>query len=308
MIYGGRKLKKIIKIFVVGSGFMGSGIAQNAVMTGFDVTLHDISMDVLNRAKTQIVSMLGKSVSKGKITQEQKNRAIDALHITENLKDAIDADLVIEAIVEQIDAKKDLFLRLSNICNEDTIFASNTSSMSIAELSSVCKNPSRFIGMHFFSPVPLMKLLEIVKGIATDDETVEVARYVGERLGKYCIISKDHPAFIVNRMLNPMLNEAIQILESGTGSIVDIDNGMKYGLNHPMGPFEIVDMGGIETLLAIMETIYKETGDPKYRPARLLRDMVRMGWYGRKTGIGFYIYNEDGTKIPNPKVNSIIKL
>lgn len=290
----------IQNIFVVGGGFMGSGIAQTAITAGFQVTINDLSQELLDKSVAGIDKMLSKNVSKGKMTQEDKDAAMARLSTADSLEAAANADLVIEAVAERVDVKKSVFTKLSEICRPDAILASNTSSISIADLSSVVKNPERFVGMHFFSPVPLMKLLEIVRGIATGSETVETARAVGERLGKVCIVAKDRPAFIVNRMLDPMINEAIGLLEAGIGSVQDIDTGMKYGLNHPMGPLELIDMAGIDIELAVMEVLYNETGDPKYRPAPLLRDMVRMGWLGRKTGIGFYIYHADGTRTPNP--------
>lgn len=279
---------------------MGSGIAQTAITAGYDVTINDLSDDLVARATAGIDKMLNKNVTKGRMTQEDKEAAMARLSSSVSLDAAADADLVIEAVAENVDIKKGVFSKLSDICRPDAILASNTSSISIAELSSVVDNPERFLGMHFFSPVPLMKLLEIVRGIATADETVETARQVGEKLGKICIVAKDRPAFIVNRMLDPMINEAIGLLEAGIGSVEDIDAGMKYGLNHPMGPLELIDMAGIDIELAVMEVLYNETGDPKYRPATLLRDMVRMGWLGRKTGKGFYIYHADGTRTPNP--------
>lgn len=288
------------RIFVVGGGFMGSGIAQTAITSGYSVTLWDLSQELVDKAAAGIERMLNKSVTKGKLSQDAKNAAMARLTGTVDLNDAAEAGLVIEAVAECVSIKKDLFSQLSEICEEKTVLASNTSSISIAELSSAVQRPERFIGMHFFSPVPLMKLLEIVRGVATAPETVEIARRVGERLGKVCIVAKDRPAFIVNRMLDPMINEAIGLLEAGIGSVEDIDTGMRYGLNHPMGPLELIDMAGIDIELAVMEVLYQETGDPKYRPATLLRDMVRMGWLGRKTGKGFYVYGADGMRTPNP--------
>lgn len=290
----------IQKIFVVGGGFMGSGIAQTAITAGYDVMINDISAEAIEHAKAGIDKMLTKNVTKGRMTQETKSTAMARLTGAISLDAAADADLVIEAVAEREDIKKGVFAELSKICRSNTILASNTSSISIAELSSVVNRPERFLGMHFFSPVPLMKLLEIVRGVATAPETVEIAREVGVKLGKTCIVAKDRPAFIVNRMLDPMINEAIGLLEAGIGSVEDIDVGMKCGLNHPMGPLELIDMAGIDIELAVMEVLYNETGDPKYRPATLLRDMVRMGWLGRKAGKGFYIYNADGSRTVNP--------
>lgn len=288
------------KIFVVGSGFMGSGIAQTALQCGFDVTLYDISMELVEKAKTGIEKMLKKNVAKGKMTDGEMQNALQRLTLCSRLDKAAEADIVIEAVVENVNIKKKLFSELSQLCREEAIFATNTSSISITEIASAVKRPERFVGMHFFSPVPLMKLLEIVKGLATSKETVDSAMALGKRLGKVCILSKDSPAFIVNRMLDPMINEAIGLLEAGIGSVEDIDNGMKYGCNHPMGPLELIDMAGIDIELAVMEVLYSETGDSKYRPQTLLRNMVRAGYLGRKTGKGFYVYPENGEKYPNP--------
>lgn len=290
----------IEQIFVVGSGLMGAGIAQVAMKSGFQVTMNDVSMEILEKSRAGINKMLSKSVEKGKMTEEEKNAALSRLTLSDQLSSAADADLVIEAAPEKVELKRSIFSQLSQICREDAILASNTSSISITLISSVVKNPERFIGMHFFSPVPLMELMEIVKGIGTAEKTVLAAQEVGVKLGKKCIVVNDNPGFVVNRLLVPMVNEAVMLLEHGVSSVEDIDTGMTKGLNHPMGPFTLADMTGTDIVLSAMEVIYNETNDPKYRPSQLLRNMVRMGWLGRKTGKGFYVYNADGTKIPNP--------
>lgn len=290
---------KIEKIYIVGGGLMGAGIAQVAITEGYSVTLNDLSADILEKSRIGIDKMLSKSVQKERMKQEEKDAAMARLTLSDKLDSAASADLVIEAIVEKAELKKTVFTTLSDICREDAILASNTSSISISELSSVVKNPARFVGMHFFSPVPFMKLLEIVGGVSTSEETIAAAKEIGARLGKTCIVSKDSPAFIVNRLLVPMINEAVWLLESGIGSTTDIDAGATCGLNHPMGPLELADMTGIDIAYAALEVIHTETGDPKYRPALLFRKMVNMGWLGRKTGKGFYIYHEDGTKTVN---------
>ena len=259
-------MSEIKKFFVVGSGFMGTGISQVALTAGYEVTQYDISMDIVNRSHSNLDKNLTKLVSKG----------------------------------QNMDLKKDIFRQLSEFCRNDTIFASNTSSISITELSSVVKNPKRFVGMHFFSPVPMMKLLEVVTGLCTSEDTVKTAKAVGQKLGKTPITVKDSPAFTVNRMLVPMMNDAASLLEAGISSIEDIDTGARLGLNHPMGPLELMDFTGIDVAMAAMETIFRETGEPRFKPCQLLLDMRRMGWLGRKTGIGFYIYHEDGTRTPNP--------
>ena len=287
------------KIFVAGSGLMGSGIAQTSAAAGYTVTLYDISDDALERARSGIDRSLSKRVEKGKMTDEEKEQLLGRLSFSDDTEEVAGAELVIEAVYENADTKKALLSQLSRYTSDNTIITSNTSSISITDLSLCCANPELFMGTHFFAPVPAMRLLELVKTPLTAPQTIEAVRAYGESIGKKCIVSKDRPAFIVNRMLDPMINEAISLLESGTGSIEDIDNGMKYGCNHPMGPLELIDMSGIDIELAVMEVLYTQTGDPKYRPSQLLRDMVRMNWLGKKTGKGFYIYNDDGSRVPN---------
>lgn len=286
-------------IFVAGSGLMGSGIAQTAAAAGYKVTLYDVSAEALRRAEDNMVRSLDKRIARGKTTQEEKDHLLSNLSFSGGLDRVSIADMIIEAVYENADVKKSVISQIAERAQEGAIITSNTSSISITELSRSCKDPGLFMGTHFFAPVPAMKLLELVKTPATSQETIDKVLAFGESISKRCIISKDRPAFIVNRMLDPMINEAISLVESGTGSIEDIDNGMKYGLNHPMGPLELIDMSGIDIELAVMEVLYSETGDPKYRPSQLLRDMVRLNWLGRKTGKGFYIYNDDGTRTPN---------
>lgn len=289
----------IKKVFVVGAGLMGGGIAQISAQAGYQVFLCDMSEEACQKGKKRIAESLDRSVRKGRITEEKKNEVLDLIRLTSSYEDCFDADLIIEAVYENETVKKDVLSKISAECSENAVIATNTSSISIAELSKSVKIPQNFMGMHFFSPVPAMKLLELVKYLRTSDETIEIAMEFGRTTGKECIVSKDSPAFIVNRLLDPMINEAIHLVELGIGSIEDIDRGAKFGLNHPMGPLELIDMAGIDIELAVMEVLYKETGDQKYRPCKLLKDMVRLGYLGRKTGRGFYIYHDDGTRIPN---------
>ena len=293
---------EIKSLFVIGAGAMGSGIAQSAIAAGYRTFLYDIDYGRVEKALESIQGRLARKVSKGKMTQEEMDTATALLSGCSELAPASEADMVIECIYEDFDAKEAIFHDVQRYAKEDVILASNTSSFSITSLAKAVKRPGRFIGMHFFNPVPVMKLLEITRGLATTDETLEAAREVGTRMGKVMIVSKDMPGFIVNRMLDPMGNEAVQLLDEGIGGVEDIDNGMKYGCNHPMGPLELMDMAGLDVLLAVMETLYKELGDSKYRPAPLLKKMVRAGWTGRKAGRGFYVYNEDGTRYPNPQL------
>lgn len=290
------------KMFVIGAGFMGTGIAQNAAMKGLDVTIYDVSEIQLEKSEKNLKKEISKLVSRGKMTEEEGTAALERVHYTAKMKACQDADVIIEAASENLDIKKSIIREVDKYAKADAVIASNTSSISITTLASCLDDPSRFIGMHFFSPVPKMPLMEIVKGLHTSDEVIKIATETGEFMGKSCILAKDEAGFIINRMLLPMLNEACFLVERKVGTIEEIDLGMKMGLHHPMGPLELVDMIGIDVELAVMEVIYAETGDSKYRPAVLLRRMVDAGFLGRKTGTGFYIYNEDGTRTPNERI------
>ena len=297
---------KIKKLFVIGSGLMGGGIAQVGICSGFEVTLVDISQDALERAKATIIKNFNKEISRSRMTEESAAAALKLLTLTTDITAAKDANLVIESVSEKMELKKNIFSQLSDICREDIVLATNTSAISVTALASMVKNPSRVVGMHFVSPVPKMPLMEIVRNIATSDETIAIAKEMGAALGKQHIVSKDSPMFLLNRMLDPMANEAINLVEKGIGSIKDVDAAMRVGLNHPMGPLEIMDAAGLDVLLDAMTALHQETNDPKYKPALLLRNMVRIGWLGKKTGKGFYIYHTDGPKTPNPDIDNII--
>ncbi|NLT94246.1 MAG: 3-hydroxybutyryl-CoA dehydrogenase [Clostridia bacterium] len=278
-------------IFIVGAGQMGSGIAQTAIQAGYQVILYDLEEGILEKARAGIAKRLNRLVEKGKLGGEEKEKSLARLAGSLDLNDARDADLVIEAVIEDEAIKGEIFKKLDGICKGEAVLASNTSSISITQLAANTKRPEQVIGMHFFNPVPVMKLLEITRGLNTSEETLKVAQEVGQSLGKVTIVSKDSPGFIVNRLLDPMLNEAIYLLDEGVASKEDIDSGMVYGCNHPMGPLALADLIGLDVLLAVMEVLYREYGDPKYRPCPLLRRMVRAGKLGKKTGEGFYKYD-----------------
>jgi 3-hydroxybutyryl-CoA dehydrogenase len=280
------------KVGVVGAGTMGNGIAHVFAASGFDVILIDMSDDQLKKAVGTIEKNLGRMVSKEKITEEDMRKALENIRTSTELESCADREIVIEAVFEDEKTKFDIFGKLDKIVKPEYILASNTSSISITSIGAATGRPEKVIGMHFMNPVPMMKLVEIVRGMATSDETYEHVKSLGEQVGKTPVEAKDYPGFISNRILMPMINEAVFALEQGVGTKEDIDTVMKLGMAHPMGPLTLADLIGLDICLDILEVLYEGFNDSKYRPCVLLRKMVEAGYLGRKTGRGFYDYSK----------------
>ncbi|WP_340084059.1 3-hydroxyacyl-CoA dehydrogenase NAD-binding domain-containing protein [Siminovitchia sp. FSL H7-0308] len=280
-------------IGVVGAGSMGSGIANLAALNGFHVILRDIEDRFVEGALSRMDKFMSKSVERGKMTEEQKQETFARIQITTNLEEMKDADIVIEAVLEDMALKKEVFFLLDEITRADVILATNTSSMSITEIASATKRPDRVAGMHFFNPAQLMKLVEVVRGFETSAETVEVLKALSTRLKKEVVeVKKDSPGFIVNRIMIPQFIEAIRLLQEGVATEEDIDKAVKFGLNYPMGPFELQDFAGVDIGYYVMEYFQKEFNDSRFAPPLLIKQMVRAGRHGKKTGAGFYDYNK----------------
>jgi 3-hydroxybutyryl-CoA dehydrogenase len=275
---------------VIGAGQMGGGIAQVAAMSGLRVIMNDISEAFAQKGLSTITHILTRNVDKGKMTADEKEAVLMRIHLSTDLQDMADADFIVEAATENEPLKFQLFKKLDDICPDAVILASNTSSIPIGRIASQTQRPEKVIGMHFMNPVPVMKLVEVIRGIATSDETFAVTWDLSRKLGKTPAAANDYPGFIANRILMPMINEAVYCLYHGVGGREDIDTVMKLGMNHPMGPLTLADLIGLDTCLAVMETLFEGFKDSKYRPCPLLRKYVEAGWLGRKTGRGFYEY------------------
>ena len=280
------------KVVVIGGGTMGLDIAQTFAKKGFEVVVRDIKDEIIQASEARLNKGLDKLVAKGKLDEAGKKAITDKMTFTIDLNAAADADLVVEAAIENLEIKKSIFAELDKICKPETILASNTSSISITAIAAATKRPDRFIGMHFFNPATVMKLVEVIRGANTSDETFKAVWDVSVAIGKEPVEVNEAPGFVVNKILVPMINEAADVLYTGVASAEGIDTAMKLGANHPMGPLALGDLVGLDVCLAIMDTLYNETHDPKYRASLLLRKMVRAGHLGRKTGKGFFDYNK----------------
>jgi len=280
----------IKSVGIIGAGQMGNGIAHVVALGGFDVAMHDVKIEAVDKARTTIERNMARQVSRGVITDADMHAALKRIGYAADLAGIGEADLIIEAATEDEAVKRKIFIDLCPRLKKSTMLASNTSSISITRLASVTDRPERFIGMHFMNPVPMMQLVELIRGIATEDETFNEAKFFIERLGKTIAVSEDFPAFIVNRILLPMINEAVYTLYEGVGTVESIDKAMRLGANHPMGPLELADFIGLDTCLSVMQVLYEGLADSKYRPCPLLVKYVEAGWLGRKTQRGFYDY------------------
>jgi 3-hydroxybutyryl-CoA dehydrogenase len=282
---------EIRRIGILGAGQMGAGIAQTAAHAGFEVFLADQNKELVEKSKSKIAFQLKKLVEKGKLPEKEEKQTLDHIHPVDGIKDLAQADLIIEAVSEKPELKFQIFRQLDGICPPATLLASNTSSISITAIAAQTKRPEKVAGVHFMNPVPIMNLVEGIRGLQTSDETFKILRSVSEKMGKTFVEAKDQPGFAVNRILMPMINEAITALHEGVASVEDIDTAMKLGTNQPMGPLTLADFIGLDTCLAIMQVLHEGLGDSKYRPSPLLKQYVAAGWFGKKTGRGFYRYD-----------------
>ncbi|WP_042221388.1 3-hydroxybutyryl-CoA dehydrogenase [Oceanobacillus manasiensis] len=280
----------IKKVLVVGAGQMGAGIAQVCAQTGLSVLLHDQREEAVQKGLQSIEKLLSRAIEKGRVSKEEKISIQDRLAPSISLQDAENCDLVIEAVVEKMEVKKAVFRELDAITPKHTILATNTSSLAITEIAAATNRPNQVIGMHFMNPVPVMKLVEIIRGLQTNDETYNQIEELTKKLGKVPVSAEDYPGFVSNRILMPMINEAIFTVYEGVATVEDVDTSMKLGMNHPMGPLTLADFIGLDTCLYIMEVLHEGFADSKYRPCPLLKQYVQAGWLGKKSGRGFYQY------------------